>query len=287
MLMIILVLAATMIVCGAAGSGEQASPQMKTPSPSPEPGRARVLVFSKTAGFRHDSIPDGIRAIIELGAVGGFEVEATEDSNAFAPENLSRFRAVVWLSTTGEVLNDEQQRAFEQFIRAGGGYAGIHAASDTEYEWPWYGRLVGAYFKTHPPVQPAVNVVEIPDHPSTRMLPPRWERTDEWYSFRTNPRGREGIRVLMTLDETTYEPGGASMGDDHPIAWFHEFDGGRAWYTGGGHTSESFSEPLFREHLLGGIRWAAGMDASIEKGDATTDSPSSRSPGPPPAATPR
>lgn len=250
------------------GNAPAAAVEEAAPNPGALP---RVLVFSRTEGFRHDSIPDGIRAIREIGA-GRFEVDATEDSAAFTTENLARYRAVVWLSTTGDVLNDEQQRAFESFIRAGGGYAGVHAASDTEYDWPWYGRLVGAYFATHPPVQEAVKVVEIGDHPSTRMLPARWTRTDEWYSFRSNPRGRGGIRILMTLDESTYEPGGASMGDDHPIAWFHEFDGGRAWYTGGGHTSESFSEPLFRAHLLGGILWAAGLDDTIERGGAQAPS---------------
>lgn len=234
----------------------------------------RLLVFTKTAGFRHESIPDGIRAVRGIGA-GRFEVDATEDPAAFTDENLKRYRAVVWLSTTGDVLDDEQQRAFERFIRAGGGYAGIHAASDTEYEWPWYGRLVGAYFQTHPPVQPGVNIVENRDHPSTRMLPERWTRTDEWYSFRTNPRGTKGLRVLMSLDESTYEPAPATMGRDHPIAWCHEFDGGRAWYTGGGHTKESFSEPLFREHLLGGILWAAKLDSPDDPAPAA------------PAATPR
>ncbi|MBM4111758.1 MAG: ThuA domain-containing protein [Phycisphaerae bacterium] len=244
---------------GAAPAPKSAPPQPKGDSaPAPLP---RVLVFTKTAAFRHDSIPDGIRAVREIGA-GAFEIDATEDAAAFTDDNLTRYRAVVWLSTSGEVLNDEQQAAFERYIRAGGGYAGIHAASDTEYEWPWYGKLVGAYFQTHPPVQSATQTVEVRDHASTRMLPERWMRTDEWYSFRSNPRGTEGIRVLMSLDESTYEPAPATMGADHPIAWYHEFDGGRSWYTGGGHTKESFSEPLFREHLLGGILWAAGLDSS-------------------------
>lgn len=215
-----------------------------------------VLVFSRTAGFRHDSIPAGIAAIQGLGAENGFSVTATEDPALFTDEGLAPYAAVVWLSTTGDVLNAQQQAAFERYIRAGGGYAGVHAASDTEYDWPWYGDLVGAYFAGHPANQNATVKVEDPAHPSTSSLPARWPRFDEWYNFQTNPRG--DVHVLASLDERSYAPGAGAMGADHPTAWCHDYDGGRAWYTGGGHTVESYAEPLFREHLLGGIRTAAG-----------------------------
>ena len=232
-----------------------------TPPPptaaAPEVELPRVLVFTRTAGFRHESIPDGIAAVRELGAAR-WTVDATEDPSAFTPGNLARYRTVVFLSTTGDVLGDDQERAFEGFIRAGGGFAGIHAATDTEYGWPWFGTLVGARFATHPPVQPAVVRVEDRSHPSTAMLPPEWRRTDEWYAFRSNPRG--AVRVLATLDERTYEPGAAAMGADHPIAWCHEFDGGRSWYTAGGHTKESFAEPAFRAHVAAGIAWAGRLE---------------------------
>ncbi|MHC5115300.1 MAG: ThuA domain-containing protein, partial [Planctomycetota bacterium] len=214
-----------------------------------------VLVFSRTAGFRHASIPDGVACVQELGREHGFGVAHTEDPSWFTDERLASYGAVVFLSTTGNVLDDDQQGAFERYIRAGGGYVGIHAASDTEYEWPWYGKLVGAYFKSHPAVQDATILVTDRAHPSTSHLPPRWQRRDEWYDYRDNPRGR--VHVLAALDERTYD--GGKMGRDHPIAWCHEFDGGRAWYTGGGHTSESFDEPAFRRHIVGGIRWAAGQ----------------------------
>ncbi len=224
--------------------------------------RHHVLVFSKTAGFRHASIPTGVEAIETLGGQNGFKVEATEDSSAFTDANLARFSTVVFMSTTGDVLNDDQQAAFERYIRSGGGFLGIHSAADTEYDWPWYGRLVGAYFKGHPAIQVATVVVADRVHPSTKHLPRRWQRRDEWYQYRTSPRGK--VHILATLDESTYKGGG--MGDDHPIAWCHEFDGGRAFYTGGGHTNESFVEPAFLQHLLGGILWTAG----IEKADAGT-----------------
>ncbi|HEY0637099.1 MAG TPA: ThuA domain-containing protein [Pseudonocardiaceae bacterium] len=213
-----------------------------------------VLVFSKTAGFRHGSITPGIAAIRALGTANNFAVEATEDAAAFTDANLARFDAVIWLSTTGDVLNATQQGAFERYIRAGGAYVGVHAASDTEYDWPWYGGLVGAYFASHPAPQQATIKVADRVHPSTGGLPHRWVRNDEWYNFRANPRG--DVHVLATLDETTYS--GGSMGHDHPIAWCKNYDGGRSWYTGGGHTDESFSEANFRAHLLGGIRSAAG-----------------------------
>ncbi|MGH3761989.1 ThuA domain-containing protein [Actinophytocola sp.] len=227
--------------------------------PAAQPEDPTVLVFSKTAGFRHDSIPAGISAIQALGAEHGFAVEATEDAGAFTAENLARYSAVVWLSTTGDVLNAEQQAAFESYISAGGGYAGVHAAADTEYDWPWYGQLVGAYFQSHPAIQQATVNVETHEHPATGELPANWTRTDEWYNYRTNPRS--SVQVLASLDESTYDPGGDAMGD-HPIMWCHPQGEGRSWYTGGGHTIESYGEPEFRTHLAGGIRYAAGLEAA-------------------------
>ena len=219
-----------------------------------------ALVFSKTAGFRHDSIPAGIAAIQALGSQHGFQVTATEDANAFTDANLARFDVVVWLSTTGDVLNDQQQAAFERYIKAGGGYAGVHSASDTEYSWSWYGGLVGAYFTSHPANQNASVKVEDRAHPSTAHVGPRWQRLDEWYNYRTNPRGT--VHVLASLDETSYSPGTGAMGAEHPVSWCQEYDGGRSWYTGMGHTIESYSDANFRQHLLGGIQTAAGAVAA-------------------------
>ena len=161
----------------------------------------------------------------------------------------------MFLSTTGDILDDRQKAAFERYIGSGGGFVGIHSASDTEYQWAWYGRLVGAYFASHPEIQRATVRIEDPSHPSTKGLPASWERTDEWYNFRNNPRGT--VHVLATLDEATYS--GGKMGADHPIAWCQAIDGGRSWYTAMGHTTETFSEPLYRLHLLGGIESAAGV----------------------------
>ncbi|PSL06993.1 PKD domain-containing protein [Haloactinopolyspora alba] len=228
-----------------------------TATAHPGHGGYSVLVFSKTEGFRHGSIPDGVAAIEQLGAEHDFQVDATEDSAAFTDDNLAQYDVVVWLSTTGDVLNADQQAAFERYIADGGGYAGIHSASDTEYDWAWYGDLVGAYFAGHPAQQDATVKVEDPAHPSTQHLDPAWDRFDEWYNYQANPRG--DVHVLASLDESSYDAGGGAMGSDHPISWCQNFDGGRSWYTGMGHTVDSFSEPEFLEHILGGIETAAGV----------------------------
>ena len=222
--------------------------------------RFSVLVFSKTTGFRHDSIPQGIAALEALGAEHGFAVDRTEDAARFSDAVLARYKVVVFLNTTGNILDVGEKAAFERYIRSGGGFVGIHSASDTEYGWPWYGRLVGTWFASHPQIQRATVHIANPDHPSTKGLPRSWERTDEWYNFRYNPRG--AVQILATLDEGTYS--GGAMGADHPIAWCQEVDGGRSWYTAMGHTEESYAEPLFRLHLLGGIESAAGLAANCK-----------------------
>jgi cytochrome c len=237
-------------------SGSLAAGAAVTAAPDAAPA-PRILVFTKTTGFRHASIPTALRAVRELAEQGGLAVDATEDGRAFTSSNLARYEAVVFLLTTGDVLDNRQQAAFERFIRRGGGFAGVHSAADTEYGWAWYGRLLGTRFRIHPQIQRAgINVVNR-RHPATAGLPRRWIRLDEWYNFTRSPRPR--VRVQATLDETSYAPGEGAMGSDHPIAWSHAFQGGRAWYTGGGHTDESYAEPLFRKHLIGGIRYAAGL----------------------------
>ncbi len=214
----------------------------------------RALVFSYTTGFRHKSIPEGIAAVKKLGREHRFSVDATEDPAWFTGDRLRSYDVVIFMNTNGTLFTEEQRAALQEFIQAGGGYVGVHSAAATEYEWDWYRRLVGAHFRNHPKVQPAVIVVEDKDHVSTRHLPDRWERVDEWYNYRTNPR--EEVDVLLSLDTASYE--GSGMPDDHPIAWYREFDGGRTWYTGLGHTKEAYEEPAFLKHLLGGILWAAG-----------------------------
>jgi len=222
-----------------------------------------VLVFSKTGGFRHDSIATGVQAVRDLGAANDFAVTATESAAAFTTANLAHYEAVVFLNTTGDVLNDKQQTAFESYIRGGGGYVGVHAAADTEYGWPFYGELVGAWFAAHPAVQQATITVEDRTHPATAGLGQAWVRTDEWYDFRTNPRST--AHVLASLDEASYSGGG--MGGDHPHTWCKTVGEGRSFYTGGGHTQASYAEGDFPALLLGAIRYAARqVDADCRPG---------------------
>lgn len=209
-----------------------------------------IMIFTKTDGYRHKSIEKGVQTLRELGRKSGFIALQTDSGNDFNTQNLNNYKLVVFLSTTMDVLNDDQQRAFESYIKGGGAFLGIHAAADTEYDWAWYGKLVGAYFDSHPKVQKAKIDVLSKNHPSTEHLQDSWTRTDEWYNFKNlNPN----ITVLLNLDEGSYE--GGANGANHPIAWYHEYEGGRAFYTGGGHTNESFDEPHFRQHLLGAIEW--------------------------------
>ncbi len=216
----------------------------------------RILVFTKTTGFRHESISKGIAFFKKMGEHQHIIVDTTENASNFYEENLRRYNAVVFLNTTGDVLNAEQQNNFERYIQAGGGYVGVHAATDTEYDWPWYGKLAGAYFESHPSnpnVQKGTYNVVNTTHIATDSLPAKWERTDEFYSFKNiNPE----LNILITLDEKTYQ--GGTNGDYHPASWYHEFDGGRAFYTAMGHTAETYDEPFFEKHLLGGLQWVLG-----------------------------
>ncbi|WP_329363064.1 ThuA domain-containing protein [Streptomyces sp. NBC_01483] len=214
----------------------------------------RVLVYTRTTAYRHDSIPDAVTAVRSLGAAHGFAVDATEDPGAFETP-LDPYAAVVFLSTSGDVLTPRGRTRLAAFVEGGGGFAGVHAAACTEYDWPYYGELLGARFDRHPQYQPGKALVEDHGHPATEHLPPVWEFTDEWYDFRVSPRGT--VRVLASADETSYEGGG--MGPDHPLVWCREQGAGRVFYTALGHASRAYEDPGFRAHLLGGITWAAGL----------------------------
>jgi type 1 glutamine amidotransferase len=213
-----------------------------------------VLVFSKTAGFHHASIAVGIPAIIKLGQENGFSVDTTTNAALFTESNLKKYDAVIFLSTTGDVLNDEQQEAFKKYIESGKGFVGVHAATDTEYDWPWYGDLVGAYFKSHPKQQQATFHVVDRSFIATKHLPETWSRFDELYNFKYIAKG---LHILITIDEKSYT--GGENGENHPMSWYHDYDGGRAFYTELGHTDESYTDPLYLKHLLGGIKYAAKL----------------------------
>jgi len=225
-------------------------------APTPPPPLANeVLIFTKTAGYRHNSIPDGIACVEALAREAGLVPRATEDAAVFNATDLEGVAAIVFLSTTGDILDETQQVAFETYMKAGGGYLGIHAAADTEYEWPYYANLVGAQFDSHPKIQLAkLNVIDATSA-ATAFLPNPWERTDEWYNYKNLS---DSLHVLLELDESSYE--GGTNGDHHPAAWTHRLGAARAFYTAGGHTKASYQEPLFRKHLSAALRFAAGKE---------------------------
>lgn len=233
-------------------------------------GPPKLLVFSKTMAFKHASIPAGIAALEKLGQENNFVIDTTTNGELFTDENLAQYSAVVFLSTTGNVLNAKEEAAFERYIQAGGGYVGIHAAADTEYDWGWYNKLAGAQFLSHPAGTPEADfIIKDKNHPSTEFFTETvWHRTDELYNYKNI---YDGINVLVTVDESTYE--GGENGENHPMAWYHDFDGGRAFYTAAGHTDESYSEELFLKHVLGGINYAIGKNLELDYAKAKSQIP--------------
>src|SRR5580704_16458744 len=238
-------------------------------------GNPRILVFSKTTGFHHASIADGNVAIQQLGKENQFNVDTTTDASWFTDDSLKKYSAVVFLSTTGNVLDYRQRVALERYIQAGGGFVGIHAAADCEYDWHWYGRMVGGYFLDHPGIHDSFpnvqeGVLQVVDtgNDATKFLPRPWKRTDEYYSYKElNP----DVHVLLKIDERSYK-GGHKMGD-HPMAWYHEYDGGRAFYTELGHTAESYHEDNYLKHLLAGIRYTIGNNDGLDYSKAKSPIP--------------
>jgi len=217
----------------------------------------RVLIYTRTAGYRHDSIPTAIAAVRELAAGAGLAADATEDPDEFSGLNLSRYTVVAFVSTSGEVLTDDGRAALSDWVLDGGGFVGVHGAATTEPAWEFFRDLIGgARFTRHPEIQPAVVTLEDQRHPATTHLPGQWPFVDEWYEFDANPRGN--VRVLASVDERTYADG--RMGADHPLVWCHENCGGRSFYTSLGHTSQSYADPAFRGHLAGALTWAARLD---------------------------
>lgn len=221
-----------------------------------------ALLFTKTNGFHHESINEGVTAIRTLAERHFFDVSWEEDPTRFNDANLEKYDVIIFLNTTGDILNDDQQMAFEKFIRSGKGFVGIHSASDTEYDWEWYTQLVGRMFHIHPAIQTATLKVLAPEFPGLERMPAKQLWTDEWYEF--GPEKVTDLNYIIAVDESTYKPAaqwgekiGKGMGEFHPIAWYHNFDGGRSFYTALGHMPSKYSDLAFLEHLYGGIFWAA------------------------------
>lgn len=227
-------------------------------------GERAVLLFYKTNGFEHESISTGLIEITTQGENRGWNVVSTNNGAFFNDDYLKKFKVVVFLNTTGDILTEEQEIAFEKFVSNGGGYAGIHAASDTEYDWVWYGDFIGSYFRDHslfPHTPEATIITENTKHHATSHLPKRWMKSDEWYNFKNNVRNISGFEVILSLDESSYDVGETDgMNNDHPISWISEKENGRMFYTALGHTPESFTDSNSMQHILKGIEWAARLD---------------------------
>ncbi|WP_445784991.1 ThuA domain-containing protein [Sphingorhabdus sp.] len=241
----------------------------------PEMANPAILIFSKTNGFRaDDQIVAANTALEALAKENGWSSFTTENAAVFNTEQLGKFKAIVWNSTSGDVLTPDQRTAFKSWLGAGGGYVGLHGAGgDPSYKWKWYvDDLIGAQFTGHtlgPHIQKARLVIEDMAHPATRGMKSEWVRTDEWYSFAASPRAK-GYHVLVTIDEASYlpvegfipfrKPKDISMGKDHPLIWWHCVGKGRALYSALGHTPESYAEPQHLQLLQGAMGWAAGLE---------------------------
>jgi len=230
-----------------------------------------VLVFSKTSWYRHEAIPQVNEYLIDLGRAHGLAVDATEDPSVFTPENLRRYQVVVFNNTTdiGKSLDESQKQAFIDWFRRGGGYVGLHSASVHHDTWPWYASMLGTNFNSDVEHQRAKVIVEprSKNHPAVRHLPPELWVAEEWMNFETSVTGLPNTRVLLRIDEGTFDTtvkpyfrdkGGRPMGKDHPVSWVRTFEGGRVFYTNFGHDMRALATDPIRAHVLGGIRWAAG-----------------------------
>jgi len=222
----------------------------------------KALLVTTTRGWHHESVHAGVLAIQQLGVRNYFDVVLLQDPKGFTDKFLEQFRVVIFLNTTGDILDSAQQKVMERFIQSGKGFAGIHSASDTEYDWDWYTRLVGRMFFIHPVIQTARVTIVDSAFSGLQGFAGNKLWTDEWYEF--GPEKVNDLRYVLAVDESSYNPlvqwgakKGAGMGKFHPVAWYHNYDGGRAFYTALGHLPAIYSDPVFLDHVYAGIYWAA------------------------------
>jgi TonB family protein len=221
-------------------------------------GKIKVLAFSKTDGYRHESIDAGKAALLKLANENNFEINFSDDSSVFNPGNLQQYNVIIFLNTSGNILDESGKKAFRKYIENKGGFVGIHNAVDTERNWDWYRELIGTYYDGSEEVELQKAIVRVTEknHPSTRDLPYQWEVEDEWHLFAN--KLADNIKVLAVVDDVKPQEG--EEVEYRPFCWYHDFDGGRCWYTAGGHRNENYSDPLFMKHILGGIKYAAGVE---------------------------
>jgi type 1 glutamine amidotransferase len=225
----------------------------KPERPNPLPlTKNKVLLYTETAGYRHESISAGTEMFKENAEKWNLEIQEAATSDAFTVDNLKQYRIIVFMSTTGDLFTPQEEAALQAYVKGGGAILGIHAASDAEYDWPWYGQMLGGWFIDHPAIQEAKCMVKMPAHESVKDISSPWIRTDEWYNFKNLQQNNQ---IVLTVDESSYT--GGTHGAVHPISWYRTFDGGRIFYTAMGHTPETYKEELFIRHIGGAISWLA------------------------------
>jgi uncharacterized protein len=233
-----------------------------TTSVAQEKKQFNALLVTKTAGWHHESINEGVTAIKELATRNFFNVQWHQEGATVTDKYLENFQVIIFLNTTGDIFKEDEQKAIEKFIKAGKGFVGIHSASDTEYGWEWYTKLVGRMFKIHPAIQTAKLRLTENKFSGLDQFTDGQFWTDEWYEF--SPETTTDLKYILAVDETSYnakvqwgEKKGEGMGSFHPVAWYHDYDGGRSFYTALGHMPAVYSEPAFLNHIYAGIYWAA------------------------------
>jgi type 1 glutamine amidotransferase len=222
----------------------------------------KALLVTTTRGWQHESVHNGVLAIQQMSVRNFFDVVLWEDSKGFTDKFVAQFQVIIFLNTTGDIFDSAQQKVLERFVESGKGFVGIHSASDTEYDWEWYTKLVGRMFHVHPAIQTARMKILDATFPGLQGFADNKLFTDELYEF--GPEKTTGLHYILGVDESSYNPSvnwkdkkGTGMGALHPLAWYHEYDGGRSFYTALGHVPANFSDPAFLNHLYAGIFWAA------------------------------
>jgi type 1 glutamine amidotransferase len=244
------------------GAAALAAACLLQPTAAANKGKGSILVYSGSTGYRHESIPAAVESLKAIGAKLGYTVDASEDPNVFTTDNLAKYKVLVLVSNStdpkkpeSEWFVDDKREALQGFLKAGKGVVALHAAADSHYHWPWYGQMIGGYFASHPKgTPPATQTVADANHPATAKLPKTITRTDEWYYYKdVNPL----LHVLITVDPSTIGDGQPDV-NPNPLVWYHEFGGGRVFYSGLGHAADSYNEPYMQDLLSGALQFAVG-----------------------------
>lgn len=218
-----------------------------------------ILMLRHSAGFEHSYLPDAEVALKQLGQDNGWQVNTTHRCELITAENLEKLDMLIFATTGNLAFDDAQKQALLDFVRGGKAFFGIHNATDTCYDWPEYGEMLGGYFAGHPWHQEVNVIVEDTNHPATRMLGDSFKVVDEIYTYRNWDRST--THVLMHLDNSSVDISKGNRDDnDYALGWCHTYGQGRVMYTAFGHPDVLWHQEWFLEHIAGCIRWAGGLE---------------------------